>query len=120
MKTTKKATLACGHPRSALRSTANDPGCKSTTTYCSECAKKATKISNTSGMARAEISELKIIGLCRNNWRQRFVTVYEIPDSTDVISVGEAFDQSSTVICREPRNGFSNAIAMFPKPYIYN
>lgn len=29
---------ACGHPKTSLRSTKNDPECKSTTAYCSDCA----------------------------------------------------------------------------------
>ena len=80
-----------------------------------------TNIVNNSGMQLEAINKLEVIGVCRNNWRQRTVFVYAIPNNEqEVISRGESFDGKQVFYCREPRNGFCNAIAVYPKTYVYN
>lgn len=70
-----------------------------------------------------QVKAMKKIGVCRNEWRQKYVTIYELPPHTpptnDVVSIGETFDGKRIVVCRESRDGHRNAIADFPRTYIY-
>ena len=81
-----------------------------------------------------DIKGLQEIAVLRNNWRQRFVNVYAVPDTDEVISVGypmnpltgELLNESPggnpllPVVCREKRSDYARAIALFPKTAIYD
>lgn len=67
------------------------------------------------------MSEGKIIGLLRNNWRQRQVTVYEIPgDAENVRSVGVPFDGGEPVECVELRSQYARVIELYPEEAVYD
>lgn len=67
---------------------------------------------------------MKIIGLLRNNWRQRNVTVFEIPDDPDhVRTVGVPFNATTngrTVDVIEKRSDWTRVIDLYPEVAVYD
>ena len=62
-----------------------------------------------------------VIGVLRNNWRGRLVTVYETNDPTKVRTVGVPLDgKGPTVDVIEDRQAWERTIALFPKTAIYD
>ena len=63
----------------------------------------------------------KLIGKLRNNWRCRYVEVYEIIDDLDhVRSVGTPYDGSEPIICVERRKDYRRVIDAFPNEVNYD
>jgi hypothetical protein len=51
------------------------------------------------------------IGRFKNNWRQRYVSLYPHPtDSLKVVSVGTPFDGSDPIICEEQRSAYGRQL----------
>jgi hypothetical protein len=78
-------------------------------------AEKLCEVINRTGSTGAELSEnavrtLPKLGSYRNEWRQRHVTLYRESDGV-VISIGEWFDGSCKLICREMDNDHCYALA---------
>ncbi len=64
---------------------------------------------------------MKVIGILRNNWRQRLVTIYEIGDEPDkVLTVGDPFDGSKSIVCVENRADWKRVINLYPKTAVYD
>jgi len=78
------------------------------------------RIVNNSGMdLSAIVRDLPMVGIMRNNWRQRMVTLYQVSE-TEVISIGKSFDLKEIVVCREPRESFKSTLAAYPSTYVYD
>lgn len=69
------------------------------------------KENNSTKLTRAEIEALPVVGMIRNNWRQRFVTLYAADDPTRLYMVGVSFDGNLCVISLEDI-GQNEAVAM--------
>ena len=62
------------------------------------------EIYNHTNLSIHEIELLPIIGIVKNLWRQRDITIYKHPtDEKMVISDGITFDKRMRVICEDPR-----------------
>lgn len=59
------------------------------------------KTFNNTKLTEEEIMSRKRVGIIRNNWRQRMITLYESDDATKVYMIGIAFDNSMKVISHE-------------------
>lgn len=70
----------------------------------------------------AKIEGAEPIGACRNNWRERYVSIFTDPDSEEhVISVGKPFktvdDPATWVVCREPKVLYADNIGDFNRVF---
>jgi hypothetical protein len=78
-------------------------------------------MANDEGFTKDSLKTLKVIGVMRNNWRQRMVTICQHPTrQDDVVTFGTPFDEGETIVCVEPKIHFENCIQIFPKTHIYN
>lgn len=59
------------------------------------------KTNNTTTLTREEIQKLPVVGMIRNNWRLRMVTLYESPSPYKVYMIGISFDLRLEVITEE-------------------
>ena len=76
---------------------------------------------NYEGWTKEKVEKLELIGKLKNNWRQRYVNIYQHPYQIDkVISVGHPFDGLKPIICVENKTAFLHAISIFPNIEIYN
>ena len=65
-------------------------------------------------------TDTPVIGLLRNEWRRRHVTVLAHPsDPEKVISVGVPFGGGEPIVCEEPRAADARAIAKYPREDVY-
>ena len=62
----------------------------------------------------------KVIGYLRNNWRRRFVTVYETADPDLVRTVGKSYDSDEVVDVVERRADWTRVLNLFPKVAVYD
>ena len=63
----------------------------------------------------------KVIGVMRNNWRGRMVTVYETADPLKVRTVGIPLDgKGSPVDVIEDRQQWERTISLFPKTHVFD
>lgn len=69
------------------------------------------KTNNTTTLTRDEIVRRPIVGIVKNNWRGRLVTLYESPSPYKVYMIGRSFDDSLEVITEEDI-GLNEKIAM--------
>ncbi len=69
------------------------------------------KTNNTTTLTREEITKKPIVGIVKNNWRGRMVTLYESPSPYKVYMIGVAFDKTLEVITEEDI-GLNEKIAM--------
>jgi hypothetical protein len=78
-------------------------------------------VHNSTHCSLEEIQTWKVIGLLRNCWRGRNVTLYEIPESdgTQIVSVGVTFDGAEVVVCAEQREAFKVTLERFPQPVVF-
>jgi hypothetical protein len=70
-----------------------------------------------------EIGGFPKLGLMRNNWRRRLVTLYAHPtDPALLVSAGRSFDDTQQVIVEELRSAYTLALAYATqgKVYIYD
>jgi hypothetical protein len=75
-------------------------------------------VNNTTYDVDQIMKALDIVGVCRNEWRQRHVVLYRFAPG-QVISLGTAFDDSITVIALETDGDHANTLAAFPRTYVH-
>ncbi len=59
------------------------------------------KTNNTTTLTREEILKKPIVGIIKNNWRGRLVTLYESPSPYKVYMIGVTFDKTLEIITEE-------------------
>lgn len=59
------------------------------------------KVFNHTDKSIAEIEALEIVGIIKNNWRNRNVALYASDDPTKLYMIGKQFDGKMTVISLE-------------------
>jgi len=59
------------------------------------------KTNNTTTLTKEQILALPVVGIIRNNWRKRLVTLYESPSPYKVYMIGKSFDNQLEVITEE-------------------
>lgn len=70
------------------------------------------KINNLTSKSAEEIeSNMKLVGIIKNNWRQRLVKLYKNGEDDMLYMIGTAFDKSMQVISYEPI-GHNEAVAL--------
>ncbi len=77
---------------------------------------------NDQGITYADTKGLKLIGVLRNEWRQRNVGIYENPKDTTgqtVVSVGHPMGGGEPIVCIEPRTYYLREIAAYPREIVY-
>jgi hypothetical protein len=63
--------------------------------------------SNVTKYTKEQIQKFPILKTFQNNWRQRYVTVYQHPDDNNmVISVGIPFNGGGATICEETKEAY--------------
>lgn len=63
--------------------------------------------SNTTQYTLEQIKKLPVLKTFKNDWRQRYVTVYQHPDNNNmVISVGIPFNGGGATICEETKENY--------------
>lgn len=66
---------------------------------------------NRTSLSIAEIENLPIVKVGKNNWRNRDITLYQHPEHADrVISDGITFDQTLRVICDEAKSDWTREL----------
>lgn len=60
------------------------------------------------------------IGYLKNNWRGRFVSVYETDDPGIVRTVGMPLAGGDPIETREPRKDWERVIAIYPRVAVYD
>jgi len=76
------------------------------------------KTVNITGLSLEEIENLPRVGVCKNLWRNRWVTLYRYDDAR-VVSVGCAFDNLTVVILLEPNEAHTWTLRAFPRTYTH-
>lgn len=62
-----------------------------------------------------------VIGLLKNNWRQRHVTIYDHPTNPEmVVSVGVPFNNTEQIVCVEERTAYARVISRYPETVTYD
>jgi len=59
------------------------------------------KVQNNTDLTESQITSRRVIGVIRNNWRNRLVTLYESDDSKKAYMIGVSFNQDLKVISHE-------------------
>jgi hypothetical protein len=63
-----------------------------------------------------QVIDGKLIGILRNNWRERLVRIYATDDPETVFTVGEPFVSGRPVVeCMESRDLYKHVIAIYPR-----
>lgn len=69
--------------------------------------------SNTTPYSLKKIQTFQHLFNVRNNWRRRFVQVYQDPsDESMLITVGKPFNQGKPIICREHKDGYRHNLSI--------
>lgn len=78
------------------------------------------RVINNTSYPIEDIKKMEPIGKCRNNWRQRNITLYQHPTLPDrILSIGIHFNEEQTIVCDELKQDHRNTLEAFPKTYIY-
>jgi hypothetical protein len=70
------------------------------------------KIQNNTDRELAEIQAYPVVKVIRNNWRQREITLHQLPDTSLVYSVGVFYDGTATIVCEDHVGDWARELAM--------
>jgi|GEM_PF-3764678 len=70
------------------------------------------KIINDTNRELKDIAKLPVIKVIRNNWRQRTITLYQVPNTSIVYSVGVTYDGTRTIVCEDHIDDWARELAM--------
>lgn len=76
------------------------------------------KVYNNTKLPLDAIVKLPVVGVCRNEWRQRDVTLRRAGPGL-VISTGVSFDQSMVVVAVERDEEHGHTLAAWPRTYVH-
>jgi hypothetical protein len=76
------------------------------------------QVFNNTDLSMKDIAKLPVVGFSKSLWRGRNVTLYEL-NGTEVVSVGVTFDGKMTVVAREDKKFWRDALNVYPGTYIY-
>lgn len=69
------------------------------------------KVHNNTQWTVDEIRGFKFIHAFTNNWRQRFIEIYQHPTAENrVLTIGSNLDKSAQIVCDEHRDDYKREI----------
>lgn len=78
------------------------------------------KVENNTTFKVEEIAGFKLLGMTKNNWRQRNIALYQHPTEEDkVVSHGATFDNRMIVICVDKKEEWAVALDYAARGKVY-
>ncbi len=70
------------------------------------------KTHNHTGRMLSEIKAYPVVKVVRSNWRQREITLHQVPGTSLIYSVGVTYDGTTTIVCEEHVDDWAKELQM--------